>query len=438
MPADDFHDFEAKVFGLLEGKLGNMTDDQEIFEQMERIAKTINPAATQDQIQQMVKDSKNFDPIDKYLSSEEIEDIMVNNINNIYLYKSGAGYAKAPESVKSRQELSMFVRKLRMYTTSDTANKHIFDVHLPNGSRANIVDSPLGSDVTIRNFKKHALSIIDLVNSGELSYALAGRLWLYAEGMKVRPANLLIGGAPGSGKSTLLNAMFSFFRPEQRIVVVEDTYELNTVTQENCVRLETSPEMDLQDLLKNVLRMRPDMIIVGEVRGAEAKDMMSAMNIGKIAMSTIHASTSRDVITRLERSPMSIDTNSIPLVDAIVVVSQINEDNKYVRKVTQVSEISGIETRVLLSDLFSYDYKTRKGSQILPSVTYRDNLAKLTGHSPSQVLEEEARRAKILEKLNESGMRDVKSINEFCREYYDNAERALAKLGLQSLGTLSY
>ena len=332
----------------------------------------------------------------------------------------------------------MLVKKMKMYATTSVANRKIFDVHLPNGSRANIVDSPLGADITVRNFKQAALSIIDLINFGELSYNMAGRLWLYVEGLKIRPANLLIGGMPASGKTTLLNAMFSFFRPEQRVVIIEETYELNSDTQENAVRLETSPELPMEELVKNSLRMRPDMIIMGEVRGAEANDMLTAMNIGKIAMATIHASTARDVIIRLEHTPMNIPMDIIPLIDAIIVVSQVNEGNTLKRKITQVSELSGIETQVLLSDLYVYDYKTRKSSDVLPSVTYRDTLSKLTGYTPTEIVIEEQRRGKILERLNKLGIRDLKGINDFVKEYYENPKKALEKIDLANLGTLPW
>ncbi|MDE1823902.1 MAG: CpaF family protein [Candidatus Micrarchaeota archaeon] len=435
---EEFLQFESKVFELLEGKLSSINDEGELLRNIETISKTVNPAVTQDEINQAIADARKFDPIDDYLHNEEIEDIMVNNTRNIFVYRTGAGIEMVKERIPTRKELSRFVKKLRMYATSDMASKQIFDVHMPTGARANIVESPLGADVTIRSFKKKAYSIIDLINRGELSYNMAGRLWVYSEGLKVRPANIVIGGTPGSGKTTLLNAMFSFFRPEERIVVIEETYELNTETQENCVRLETSPQVDLQDLLKNSLRMRPDMLIVGEVRGAEAQDMMVAMNIGKIAMSTIHASTTRDIITRLESSPMNIDRNAISLVDVLMVVSQVQEEGMYTRKITQVSEVSGVETKVLLSDLFLYDYKTRKGSQILPSVTYRDNLSKLSGYSPSKIIEEEQRRAKILEKLNKMGIRDLAGINNFCKEYYEDPEKALNKIELSNLGILTY
>ncbi len=436
MKDDDFYDLEMSVFSALEGKLSNMTSKAETEEYITRVIKSIHPSSSKEETDRIIRDATDFGALAKYLEDEDIEDIMVNNTSNIFVYSARLGEVKAPEKVEDKEELSLLVAKMKMFNTTAFANRNIFDVHLPNGSRANIVSSPVGADITIRNFKNRALSIIDLVNAGELSYSLAARLWIYAEGMKVRPANLLIGGMPASGKTTLLNAMFSFFRPETRVVVIEETYELNTETQENCVRLETSADVPMTELVKNTLRMRPDMIIIGEVRGAEANDMMTAMNIGKVCMSTIHASTGRDVITRLQHAPMEVEKDIIPLIDSIIITSRVNTGERYERKVTQVSEISGIETQVLLSDLFTYDYKTRKSSDILPSITYRDILSNVTGYSPNQIILEEKRRAKVLEKLNEMGVRDLKGINQFCKEYYDNQDHALNRIGLRALGTL--
>lgn len=433
--ADRPTSFELKVFERLEGRLGSIHEEGELYKYIESVVKSLDPSADKTKIDAIVASAKKFPPIDKYLA-DDVEDVMINNTNNIFVYQTEVGQIKVEEKISSAEELEEFVKKLKMYATSSVANRHIFDVHLPNGSRCNIVDSPLGPDITIRNFKPNAYSIIDLVNYGELSFQLAARYWLYAEGLGIRPANMLIGGMPGSGKSTLLNAMFSFFRPESRIVVLEETYELNTAMQDNCVRLETSPEVSLEDLLKNALRMRPDLIIIGEVRGAEASDMMTAMSIGKAVMSTIHAHATRDIVTRLEQDPMNISKDTIPLVDSFTIVSQLNDQGRITRKVTQVSETSGVETQVLLSDLYTYDYKTRTGSDILPSITYRDALSKATGRPPTEIIQEESRRAKMLQKLNDLGVRDQRSINEFCREYYDNPGKALQKIGLQSLGTL--
>jgi len=428
---------EAQVYDQLKGVLDTLPSEQDKARYIESVAKTIDPSASKEDIERIIADATNFYPINKYLGNPDVEDIMINNTANIFLYTTKAGQVKAPERVENRFELDLLVKKFKMFATISVSHEKIADVHLPNGSRVNIVDSPLGADITIRNFKSKAMSIIDLINKGEMSYKLAARLWIYTDGLKVRPANILIGGMPASGKTTLLNAMFSFFRPEERIITIEETYELNTETQENCVRLETDPTISMEDLVKTSLRMRPDRIIIGEVRGAEAKDMMTAMNIGKIAMGTIHAGTARDVITRLQHTPMNVEMDIIPLIDVIIIVSQVFENGKFVRKITQVSEISGIETQVLLSDLYTYDYKTHKSSDILPSVTYRDTLSRLTGYPPSEIIMEEERRAKILERLNQLGMTDLKSINEFAKLYYEDPETALKKINLENLGTLS-
>ncbi len=430
MDEETFLNFEDEVLNTLTTKLSGFQTDFDIKNIISKTAKIIDPEISNEDLDKLISDINNFYPIQQYINNDEVEDVMVNNTLDIFIYHTEKGALKVPEVVEDKRKLERLVKKFKMYATVVSANKNIYDIHLPDKSRVNIVESPLGADITIRNFKQKAMSIIDLINIGELSYNMAGRFWLYAEGMKIRPANMLIGGMPAAGKTTLLNSMFSFFRPEQRIVTIEDTYELNTETQENCVRLETSTEVSLEELVQNSLRMRPDMLILGEVRGKEAKDMMTAMNIGKITMSTIHASTARDVITRLEHTPMNIEKDIIPLIDAIVLVSQINIDGKFTRKITQISEISGIETQVLLSDLYKYDYKTRKGSDILPSVTYRDTLATLSGVPPSDILREERRRAIILESMNKKGVRGLKQINEMCREYYDNPNRVLKKLDI--------
>lgn len=179
--------------------------------------------------------------------------------------------------------------------------------------------------------------------------------------------------------------------------------------------------------------MRPDMIIIGEIRGAEANDMITAMNVGKISMGTIHASSTRDMVNRLLHTPMNVPRDIIPVIDALVIVSLVYTGGKPFRAVTQVSEVSGIETQVLLSDLYKFDYRTFKGSPILPSVTYRDTVAKLLGVPPSDILGEEKVRAVILEKMNQLGKRDMKSINEMVKNYYDNPDETCKKLGVTDL-----
>lgn len=427
---------EDAVLSRLKGRFANVYSAEERNALINAVAKTLDIDVGSEDVQAIITDMCDLSPINELLVNEDIEDIMINNTNNIFVNSSSEGSKKLGKKIESKEELERFVNKLKLYSTNEASQGGIMDVHLLNGSRSNIISSPLGYDITIRNFKRVPLSILDLINRNELNYEMAARLWLYVDGLKVRPANLLIGGMPASGKTTLLNAMFSFFRPEQRIVTIEETYELDTETQENCVRLETSDSMPMEDLVKNALRMRPDMIIIGEVRGAEANDMITAMNIGKISMGTIHASSTRDIITRLLHTPMNVPKDIIPVIDALMIVSIVYSGGKSFRAITQISEISGMETQVLLSDLYKFDYKTLKGSMILPSVTYRDSISKLLGVPPSDILAEEKVRAAILERMNQLGKRDIKSINEMVRGYYDDPDDECARLGLKGVSAV--
>lgn len=421
---------EDEILTRLEGKFIEVKDDSQRRDLITSTAKSIDIDITPEQVEEIVKDVNDFSPITSLINDENIEDVMVNNVNNIFYYGVN-GLSKFDKKFDDLDSLNTFVKKLRLYATNSLASDNIADVHLPNGSRANIVKSPLGSDITIRNFRSKPLSVIELVNLEELDYAMAARLWLYVDGLKVRPANVLIGGMPASGKTTLLNAMFSFFRPDERIVTIEETYELNTDTQENCVRLETNVNLTTQDLVKNALRMRPDMIIVGEVRGEEANDMMTAMNIGKISLGTIHASSARDIINRLEHTPMNVPIDIIPVIDALIIVSVVFKNGKPKRSITQITEISGIESdKVLLSDLYKYDYKSQAGTPILPSVTYRDTLARLLGIPPSDILAEEKVRAKVLERMNQMGKRGIKDISEMAKKYYMDPDGVCQELGI--------
>ncbi|MCL4371953.1 Flp pilus assembly complex ATPase component TadA [Candidatus Marsarchaeota archaeon] len=430
---DKLYDLEDVLLTKLVGRFANIDDPKKRDDLIRNTAKEMRPDLKEDDLAEMIKDINSLSPIDELSRQETIEDIMVNNTSSIFVYDSNEGSKKLDTKFDNREKLTRFVNKLKLYSTNEIAKGNILDVHTPFGSRANIVSSPLGYDITIRNFKRKPLSIIDIINSGTLDYSIAARLWLYMDGFKVRPANLLIGGMPAAGKTTLLNALFSFIRPEQRVVTIEETYELNTATQENCVRLETNEDMPLVELVKNALRMRPDMIIIGEVRGDEANDMITAMNIGKICIGTIHAASSRDIINRLQHSPMNVPMDIIPVIDALIVLSQVYEHGQPHRRIVQISELAGIETQILLSDLYKIDYKTHKASPILPSVTYRDTLASLIGVAPPDILAEENVRAMILAQLNKLGRRDIKSISEIVRDYYIDPESTLANLGLSNL-----
>ncbi|MCL5434600.1 MAG: Flp pilus assembly complex ATPase component TadA [Candidatus Marsarchaeota archaeon] len=426
-------DIEDQILDKLIGKFISVVKDDKRMELVTNVAKSINADISDEQIGEIYKDMNDLSPITPQLINQDVEDIMINNTKNIFVYDSKVGQKKLESGFEDREQLARFVKKMKLYTTNQAAGGNIQDIHLPTGSRSNVIYSPEGYDITIRNFKKQTLSVIDLVNSGTFDYSIAARLWLYMDGFRVRPANILIGGMPAAGKTTLLNSLLSFTRPEQRIIAIEETRELDMSMQENAVSLETNNEMPMVELVKNSLRMRPDLVIIGEVRGEEANDMITAMNIGKIALGTIHSSSTRDIINRLEHSPMNVPKDIIPVIDALMVVSNVWENGKPHRKVIQISEITGIETQILLSDLYKFDYKTHKASPILPSVQYRDLLSGIMGVPPSDILAEENVRAAILAQLNRIGKRDIRSISEIVRDYYAEPDATLKKIGLPQL-----
>jgi len=376
----------------------------------------------------LVKRVVSFGPAQEFLEDPAVEDIMINALNPIFVYREGVGMVRTEKRFASYEELDLFVRKLLLFSGKEKLGK-INDLRLPGGARANIINSPFGQQVTIRRFKLMPPSIIDLVEWGTLDYELAAKLWMYSEGLGVKPANMLIAGPPAAGKTTLLNALFAFFPATQRTVIIEDTLELNTKEMENCSRLVSDDDITMEDLVKNSLRMRPDRLIVGEVRGAEAKDLMTAMNIGKICMGTIHAGNAREAVMRLENEPMNVPPAMIPLIDVIVMIGRFGGVGAQIRKITGVCETAGLESgKVLLSDLYTYDFQRKTLVEMVASVTYRDRLAEAAGVSPKDILDEIERRAGVLRVLAKKGVTSIGDISRFCRRYCEDPETALKKL----------
>jgi len=177
------------------------------------------------------------------------------------------------------------------------------------------------------------------------------------------------------------------------------------------------------------LRMRPDRVIVGEVRGAEASDMMTAMNIGKVCMGTIHASTAREAVIRLENEPMNVPTGMVPLVDVFIIMRRFNIGGEIFRVVGEVVEIAGIEQKkVLLSELWAYDLANHRIEEKAPSSIYRDRLASVAGVKPNEIMDEIRVRAGLLWTLAQGDIKTIEEISSFCKAYCTNPEEVLAKL----------
>jgi len=368
--------------------------------------------------------------IDELLNDPDVEDIMINHLSPIYVHKTKSGLVKTDKRFESREELDLFIKKLIIFSGRKTINK-INNVELVEiKGRANIVYSPFGPQVTITRAKERPLSIIELIENNTLTPDIAAQLWLYVEGLRVKPANIIISGGPGTGKSTLLNALFSFIPHNDRIIVIEDTLELNTDLEENCSRLESDETTNLADLVKNSLRMRPDRIIVGEVRGQEAQDLMTAMNIGKYCMGTLHASTARETIIRLENEPMNSPEVLVNLVDVFIIMRRYGMDGKISRVVGELVETAGMTDKtILLSSLWTYDLGSDTFRKSSVSSEYRDRLAHVSGKTTVAIMEEIRVRANVIKLLLKQGIKSMKDVTDFCRRYSDNAPAAIESLG---------
>ncbi len=370
--------------------------------------------------------------IDEFLADPEVEDIMINYLFPIYVHKTKLGLIKTDKKFSSREELDLFIKKLIIFSGRKNIKK-INNIELAEiKGRGNIVYSPFGPQITITRAKEKPLSIIELIENGTLNPEIAAQFWLYVEGLGVKPANLIISGGPGAGKSTLLNALFSFIPENDRIVVIEDTLELNTSLEENCSRLESDEETSLADLVKNSLRMRPDRIIVGEVRGQEAQDLMTAMNIGKYCMGTLHASTARETIMRLENEPMNAPHVLVNLVDVFVIMRRYNLNGRIARVVGELVETAGMENKMnLLSLLWTYDFGTGRFKESAISSEYRDRLAQVSGRTAVEIMKELKIRASIIKLLIKKGIKEMKEVTEFFHKYASNAQEAIESLGIK-------
>jgi len=308
-------------------------------------------------------------PLQDLLDDPEVSEVMVNGPDAVFTERKGKLYREA-RALDGEDELRGIIERIvaPLGRRIDESSP-LVDARLPDGSRVNAVIPPLalkGSCLTIRKFPARRLLVEDLVKGGSLSEQSAGFLRASVEGK----LNILISGGTGSGKTTVLNILSSFIGATERVVTIEDAAELK-LTQEHVVTLESRPPnlegkgaVTIRDLLKNSLRMRPDRIVVGEVRGGEALDMLQAMNTGhEGSLSTLHANTPRDALSRLETMVMMAGMD-LPLrairdqvasaVDLVVQIARMKDGS---RKITHITEICGMEGEVYrMQDIF-----TRKG-----------------------------------------------------------------------------
>jgi pilus assembly protein CpaF len=318
---------------------------------------------------ELVDDMLGLGPIEPLLDDDTITDIMINGPDKVFVERRGT-VVLSNVRFRDVQHLSNIAQRIaaRVGRRIDESSP-LADARLQDGSRVNIVFPPLALDgpyISIRKFARRRIDFQTLIRFGSMSAQLARILELAAKSR----LNVIISGGTGSGKTTLLNAMSRMIDPSERVVTVEDAAELQ-LQQPHVVRLETRPpnlegkgEITQRDLVRNALRMRPDRIILGECRGAEAFDMLQAMNTGHDgSMSTVHANSTRDALTRIENMVMmgnlglpakAIRTQILGAIDLIV---QVERQRDGVRRVVQVTEVAGMEGDVFtLNDIFQLEY----------------------------------------------------------------------------------
>ena len=317
--------------------------------------------------EQVLNDLLGFGPIQSLLDDDDVSEIMVNGPKKIFVEKKGKLTKTNITFDDDDHVLRIIDRIILPLGRRVDADSPTVDARLPDGSRVNAVVRPVaidGPSITIRKFAKDKLQAEDLINFGSLTRPMADFLQAC---VKAR-FNIIISGGTGSGKTTLLNVMSGYIPENERIITIEDAAELQ-LQQDHVMRMETKVAnadglhaVSIRELVKNSLRMRPDRIVVGEVRGGEALDMLQAMNTGHDgSLTTVHANTPRDAISRIETLvlmagmdlPLKVVRQQVSsAVDLIVQQTRLKDGQ---RKVTAVTEVAGMEGDIIvLSDIFKF------------------------------------------------------------------------------------
>ena len=385
----------------------------------------------------VLKDNLGFGKIDALMHDPLIEDISCDGVN-VPIYIWHRKFESIPTNIlfETAEELDSYALRLAYLCGSHVSiAQPMLDASLPDGSRINLTYGSevtrKGSTFTIRKFKLDPFTVTDLVTFKSMSSEMAAFFWYAVENR----VSILVAGGIAAGKTTLLNCLSMFIKPDLKVVSIEDTPELN-LPHKNWIPAATrthfglateTSDITLFDLLKAALRQRPDYIIVGEIRGAEAYTLFQAVSTGHLGMSTVHAESVESAVYRLESAPMNIPRTLIAGIDIILVQKRVELNGKPVRKTVATSEIVGLDPRsgeILTNEVYrwnpaqdTFDFTGR--SYILEKV------AEKTGVTPEEASEEIQRRAKVIQWLVKKNIRNYKEVSNIIRSYLENPEPVL-------------
>jgi pilus assembly protein CpaF len=392
-PADDgrapdpLADLKERAAAALFARLGmrlfdaSLSEDQlrtfvvqEIGGIMEAESAPLTAAERQRLVAEIGDDILGHGPIEKFLADPTVTEIMVNSDQPIYVERAGKIHRTKSRFMSQDHLRRVIERIVSQVGRRIDESSPMVDARLPDGSRVNAVIPPLAVDgpcLTIRKFSKDPYQVDDLISFGTLTAAMATLLASCVRGK----LNILVTGATGTGKTTMLNVLSSFIPEDDRVVTIEDSVELQ-LRQPHVVRLESRPaniegkgQVAIRDLMRNALRMRPDRIVVGEVRGGEALDMLQAMNTGHDgSLSTVHANSPRDTLARIETmvlmAGMDLPSRAIreQVASALDLIVHISRFRDGTRRITHVTEVEGMEGDIItLQDIFLFDYSAGIG-----------------------------------------------------------------------------
>jgi len=318
--------------------------------------------------QEVLDELTGYGPIQTFLSDPSISEVMVNGPKHVYIERNGELIETEASFKDDRHVLRIIDRMVQPLGRRVDNDNPMVDARLPDGARVNAIIPPASVDgphITVRKFLQNRMTIGELIEAGTITQHMAE----FLQACVVARLNILISGPTSSGKTTFLNILSGYIPGNQRIVTIEDAVELQ-LKQRHVIRLESQPpnvdgrgEVTTRDLVRNALRMRPDRIIVGEVRSGETLDMLQAMNTGHYgSLTTVHANSPRDALARLETMAMmsGLDIPLLPIrrqiasaINLVVHLSRLTDGS---RKITHITEIAGMEMDVItMSDIFKYE-----------------------------------------------------------------------------------
>lgn len=387
---------------------------------------------------QISQEMLGYGELDPLIKDDELEEIMVIGVNKpVFVYHRKMGMMITNVVFKNDDDIKAIIDLIaRQVNRRIDQQTPILDARLPDGSRINATIPPVspdGSTLTIRKFRKDPFTVVDLINFKTMSSHLAAFLWVCTDGLGVKPCNAIVAGGTGSGKTTTLNTVSAFVPPTERIITIEDTLELQ-LPHTHVLRMETRPpniegkgELDMDTLVKNSLRQRPDRVIVGEVRGGEAITLFTALNTGHSGFGTLHANTARETITRLINPPMNVPRIMIPALDFIIMQNRMyRPEGGSIRRITEVAEVVGMEEgNVQLNRVFEWNSVTDKVEYVgIASQTLRE-IAELRAISINEIEEEIERRRLVLEYLADENIRSIDEVGHYINEYYRDPDGVL-------------